>query len=112
LSFMIHSWDPVVKGNTRCKFEERFVSLGISVGILYIKGAQTRYANASEITGGHWGPRMVVRTIWKPGGPRGPGRRWGLQASTGASKGPGIAAGVLIMPRGAMNINIVIHDIK
>jgi hypothetical protein len=46
------------------------------------------------------------------GGLGGPGRRWALRASTEASKRPGIAAGVLIRPRGAMSINIVIHDIK
>jgi hypothetical protein len=32
------------------------------------KVLKRKYANASEITGGHWGPRMVVRTIWNPGG--------------------------------------------
>jgi hypothetical protein len=32
------------------------------------KELKRRYANASEITGGHWGPRMVVRTILNPRG--------------------------------------------
>jgi hypothetical protein len=72
------------------------------------KVLKRRYANTSEITGEHWGPWMVVRTIWNQGA-------WqtvGLRASTGASKGPGIAAGVLIRPHGAISINIVIHDIE
>jgi hypothetical protein len=75
----------VVKGALDATLRKDSCLWGFLLASYTSKVLKRRHANANEIMGGHWGPRMVVRTIWNHAGePRG---AWQMVGAAGFHRG-------------------------